>query len=61
MARGFGYLVAIMDLYSRKVLVYRLSNRMTTDFCVPSAWTASGLSSVAGVTSRSSASVPAIP
>jgi hypothetical protein len=43
------------------VLAYRLTNGMTTDFCVPSAWTASGLSSVAGVTSRSSASVPAIP
>ncbi len=34
MARGFGYLVAIMDLYSRKVLAHRLSNTMTTDFCV---------------------------
>ncbi len=34
MARGFGYLVAILDLYSRKVLAHRLSNTMTTDFCV---------------------------
>jgi putative transposase len=34
MARGFGYLVAIIDLYSRKVLSHRLSNTMTTDFCV---------------------------
>lgn len=34
MARGFGYLVAIIDLYSRKVLAHRLSNTMTTDFCV---------------------------
>jgi putative transposase len=34
MARGFGYLVAIIDLYSRKVLAHRLSNTMTTDFCL---------------------------
>lgn len=34
MARGFGYLVAIIDLYSRKVLSHRLSNTMSTDFCV---------------------------
>jgi putative transposase len=34
MARGFGYLVAILDLFSRKVLAHRLSNTMTTDFCV---------------------------
>lgn len=31
--RGFLYLVAIMDWYSRKVLTWRLSNTMTTDFC----------------------------
>ena len=34
MARGFGYLVAIIDLYSRKVMSHRLSNTMTTDFCI---------------------------
>lgn len=34
MARGFLYLVAIMDWYSRKVLAWRLSNTMTADFCV---------------------------
>jgi putative transposase len=34
MAKGFVYLVAILDLYSRKVLSYRLSNAMSTDFCV---------------------------
>jgi putative transposase len=34
MARGFGYLVAIIDLYSRKVMAHRLSNTMTTDFCI---------------------------
>lgn len=34
MARGFLYLVAIMDWYSRKVLSWRLSNSMETAFCV---------------------------
>ena len=34
MARGFGYLVAIMDWYSRKVLSWRLSNTLGVDPCV---------------------------
>lgn len=34
MARGFAYLVAIMDWYSRKVLSWRISNVMDTDFCI---------------------------
>jgi putative transposase len=34
MARGFVYLVAVMDWFSRKVLSWRLSNSMTADFCV---------------------------
>ncbi len=34
MRRGFLYLVAIMDWHSRKVLSWRLSNTMDTDFCV---------------------------
>jgi putative transposase len=34
MARGFGYLMAIIDLFSRKVLAHRLSDTMTVDFCV---------------------------
>ena len=34
MARGFVYLVAIMDWHSRKVLSWRLSNTMDSDFCV---------------------------
>ena len=34
MAHGFMYLVAILDVASRKVLAWRLSNTMTTDFCV---------------------------
>ena len=34
MQKGFLYLVAIMDWYSRKVLSWRLSNTMDADFCV---------------------------
>ena len=34
MAQGFAYLVAILDLYSRKVLAWRTNNTLTTDFCV---------------------------
>lgn len=34
MRRGFLYLVAIMDWFSRKVLTWRLSNTMDADFCV---------------------------
>jgi len=34
MARGFVFLVAIIDWYSRRVLAWRLSNTMETNFCV---------------------------
>ncbi len=34
MARGFLYLVAIMDWYSRYVVAWRLSNTLDADFCV---------------------------
>ena len=34
MAHGFLYLVAILDVASRKVLAFRLSNTLTVDFCV---------------------------
>lgn len=34
MNRGFVYLVAIIDWYSRYVLSWRISNTMDTDFCV---------------------------
>ena len=34
MAKGFMYLVAIVDWHSRRVLSWRLSNTMETDFCV---------------------------
>lgn len=32
--KGFIYLVAVIDWYSRKVLSFRLSNTMDSDFCV---------------------------
>ena len=34
MATGFMYLVAIMDWYSRRVLAWRVSNTLDSDFCV---------------------------
>ena len=34
MAKGFVYLVAVMDWYSRRVLSWRLSTTMDTGFCV---------------------------
>ena len=34
MARGFLYLVAIMDWVSRRVLAWRLSNTLDADFCI---------------------------
>src|SRR5271157_2805267 len=34
MAHGFLFLVAILDVASRKVLSFRVSNTMTPDFCV---------------------------
>ena len=34
MRRGFVYLVAIVDWCSRRVLAWRLSNTLTTDFCI---------------------------
>ena len=34
MARGFVYLVAVIDWATRKVLSWRISNTLTSDFCV---------------------------
>jgi putative transposase len=34
MKRGFVYLCVILDWASRRVLAWRLSNTLTTDFCV---------------------------
>ncbi len=36
LARGWGYLVAIIDWYSRKVLTWRLSNTLEVGFCIDS-------------------------
>ena len=37
MKRGFVYLFAVMDWASRRVLSWRLSNTLTTDFCIEAA------------------------
>jgi len=34
MARGFVYLIAVIDWFSRKILTWRISNSLTADFCV---------------------------
>jgi putative transposase len=34
MRRGFLYMVVVLDWYSRKVLSWRISNTLTTDFCI---------------------------
>jgi len=34
LTRGFAYLVAVIDWYSRKVLAWRLSNSLDSGFCV---------------------------
>jgi putative transposase len=34
MRRGFVYLIAVIDWHSRRVLSWRLSNTMSTDFCL---------------------------
>jgi putative transposase len=34
MARGFGYLAAVMDWSTRRVLAWRLSITMEVDFCI---------------------------
>lgn len=34
MAKGFVYLVAVMDWYSRRVLSWKLSNTMDASFCI---------------------------
>jgi putative transposase len=34
MHRGFVYLVAVMDWFSRRVLAWRLSNTLSADFCI---------------------------
>jgi len=34
MARGFVYLFAVIDWFSRRILAWRISNSLTADFCV---------------------------
>jgi transposase InsO family protein len=34
MRRGFLYLVAVMDWFTRKVLAWRISNTLEADFCI---------------------------
>ena len=34
MAKGFVYLCAVLDWHTRRVLSWRLSNTLTTDFCI---------------------------
>ena len=34
MARGFVYLVAVMDWFARRILAWRLSNTMEASFCI---------------------------
>ncbi len=34
MQRGFSYLFAVLDWATRRVLAWRLSNTLTTDFCI---------------------------
>ena len=34
MAKGFMYLTAVIDWHSRYILSWRLSNTLTTDFCI---------------------------
>jgi putative transposase len=49
MRRGFLYLFAILDGASRRVLAWRLSNTLTTDFCldaVQEAITRSGIPAI---------------
>lgn len=48
LARGFEYLVAIIDWYSRKVLSWRISNSMDAS----SAWTAAGMTPCAAMDGR---------
>ncbi len=43
MRRGFVYLVVVMDWATRRVLTWRLSNSLSTDFCIDAVQEAFGL------------------
>ena len=49
MARGFLYLVAIMDWHSRYVVAWRLSNSLEADFCVDALKEVTGVRPTGGV------------
>lgn len=49
MPRGFVYLVAIMDWFSRFVLSWRLSNSIDTSFCLEALYEACDLHGVPGI------------
>ena len=59
MARGFLYLVAIMDWHSRYVVAWRLSNTLEADFCVDALKEALGKASRRCSTPTRAASLPA--
>ena len=52
MARGFLYLVAIMDWHSRYVVAWRLSNTLEADFCVDALREALGQGQARGLQHR---------
>jgi putative transposase len=49
LARGFVYLVAVIDWYSRRVLAWRISNSMDTSFCTDCLEDALGLHDKPGI------------
>ncbi|MBU2888206.1 IS3 family transposase [Celeribacter halophilus] len=57
MRRGFLYLVAIMDWFSRKVLAWRLSNSMEADFCVEDCCAAQSLALTGDTLGSTAASI----
>ena len=61
MARGFLYLVAIIDWASRAVLAWRLSNTMDTSFCMRSMRRWRGMANRGSSTPTRAASSPAKP
>jgi putative transposase len=52
MARGFLYLVAIMDWYSRYVVAWKLSNTLDADFCIQGVGGGTGRGKTGGVQHR---------
>ena len=59
MAKGFLYLVAIMDWYSRHVVAWRVSNTLDADFCVEALEEALSRGPLKSLTPTKGASSPA--